>query len=55
MKLICISSDMNAPTPQTILQVRNVVAALNKGLRENDDEYADCHYLDGIKSCGDKL
>lgn len=55
MKLICTSTDMSAPTSDTKMQVRNVVAALNKGIRSNDDEYADCHYLDGIKSCGDNL
>ena len=33
--------------------MRIVAAALNQGIRK--DNFYRCHYLDGIKSCGDHL
>jgi len=41
------------PTKKDMLTIRSVAAALNQGIRK--DNHYRCHYLDGIKSCGDHL
>ena len=43
-----------------MMAIRNVAAALNKGIRQEksilqQNETSNYHYLDGIKSCGTNL
>ena len=53
MLLIDAASADDVPNETTIMAVRNVAAALSIGIRRDSDE--SCHYLDNIKSCGEKV